>query len=57
MEKVVGYVGRSHECQLLAAVSDDLDLKAEYLKLAELWLDLAEERQELLNEAGINRPH
>ena len=57
MEKVVGYVGRSHECQMLAAVTADVDLKAEYMRLAELWLDLAEERQELLKVAGVDKPH
>jgi hypothetical protein len=57
VEKVVGYVGRSHECRMLAAITDSVDLKAEYMRLAELWLDLAEERQELLKAAGIDKPH
>ena len=57
MEKVAGYVSRSHECQLLAALTDSRDLKVEYMRLAEFWLDLATERQEMLIAAGINRPH
>jgi len=57
VEKVVGYVGRSHECRMLAAITASDELKAEYMRLAELWLDLAEERQELLKVAGIDKPH
>jgi hypothetical protein len=57
MEKVAGYMGRSQECQLLAATAINRAHKAEYLRLAELWFDLAAERQELLIEAGVNRPH
>ena len=57
MEKVAGYVGRSHECQMLAVLADSVDLKVEYMRLAEFWLDLATERQEMLIAAGINRPH
>lgn len=57
MEKVAGYVGRSHECQMLAAMADEIDIKLEYERLAELWLSLAEQRQKMLNEAGYSRPH
>jgi hypothetical protein len=57
MEKVAGYVGRAHECQMLAAIAESIDLKAEYLRLADLWLDLAAERQEMLHSAGFDRPH
>jgi hypothetical protein len=57
MEKVAGYIGRSHECQFLAAVATSNELKLEYMRLAELWLDLAAERQELLFRAGLARPH
>jgi hypothetical protein len=57
MEKVAGYIGRSHECELMAACADDRERKKEYLKLADLWLDLAIARQEMLTDAGVNKPH
>jgi len=57
VDKVAGYVERSHECQMLAAITDEIGIKMEYERLAELWLALAEQRQEMLNQAGYSRPH
>jgi hypothetical protein len=42
---------------MLAVLTDSVGLKIEYLRLAEFWLDLATERQEMLIAAGINRSH
>ena len=57
MEKVAGFLGRSHDCQLLAAAARNRALKLEYMELSELWLELALARQELLIDAGIAKPH
>jgi hypothetical protein len=52
VDKVAGYIGRSDECRMLASAAVIDDIKLEYLKLSEGWLELATERRAFLIAAG-----
>ena len=52
MEKVCLYIGRAEVCQTLARTALNNEYKLEYVKLAEAWMDLAEERRLFLVERG-----
>jgi hypothetical protein len=56
VEKVAGYIGRSRECQMLANTPITFEMKWEYLKLAQAWLDLVMERRAFLIETGQYSP-
>ena len=57
MKKVLSYLGHAGACQTLARTALDKEYKVEYLKLADSWMDLAEERRLFLIEAGRTKPH
>ena len=51
MEKVLLCIARSDHFQALAAATHDVEQKAEYLKLARMWLDMADARRAQLRES------
>ena len=57
VEKILVYVGRAHECQILAVAACVDDDKAEYLALAQTWIELAEARRQFLIEQGRTKLH
>jgi hypothetical protein len=56
LEKVLLYIARSDHYQALAADTHDVEQKAEYLKLARVWLDMADTRRTELREADPETP-
>jgi hypothetical protein len=57
MEKVRSYIGQAEACQIRAGAALNDEYKLEYVKLAESWLALAEERRLFLVESGKTKPH
>ena len=57
MEKVLRYICHAEECQILAITATDDKDKAEYLKLAARWINLADGRRLLLIETRRNTLH
>jgi len=57
MKKVHLYIGHAEACQTLARTAINNEFKLEYVKLAGAWMDLAEEWQLFLAEAGRNQSH
>jgi hypothetical protein len=57
VEKVLACIGRAEACQALAITAPSDHHKAEYLKLAQMWLELARTRREWLSEAGLYTSH
>ena len=57
MEKILQYIARAEECQILAVRAPTDEFKIEYLKLSVLWTDLASDRRQFLIDTGRARPH
>ena len=57
VEKVLACIGRAEACQALAITAPSDHHKTEYLKLAQMWLELARARRDWLTEAGMRTPH
>jgi hypothetical protein len=57
LEKILAYVARADECLILASRPPADKTAMEYVLLATSWLDLAEERNQFLIEAGRVIPH
>jgi hypothetical protein len=57
MEKVPACIGHADKCQALAVAATSDVQKAEYLAMAGMWLELADERRKLLLKTRSNGPH
>jgi hypothetical protein len=56
LEKVLLCIARSDHFQALAAATHDVEQKAEYLKLACMWLDMADACRTQLRDADPEAP-
>jgi hypothetical protein len=56
VEKVLASIGHAEKCQALAVTASSERHRAEYLKLAEMWLDLAKTRRQWLIDFGLYTP-
>ena len=54
MEKVLACIGHAEKCQALAVTAASEIHRAEFLKLAEMWLDLAKTRRQWLADFGLH---
>jgi hypothetical protein len=57
MGKVLACIGHADKCQALAVAATSDVQKAEYLAMAGMWLELADERRKLLLKTRSNGPH
>jgi hypothetical protein len=53
VEMVLAYIGRAQECQVLAVSAHEIEHRAEYLKMAQIWIDLAHARNLSLTGSGL----
>jgi hypothetical protein len=53
VEKLLAYIGRAQECQVLAVSAREIEHRAEYLKMAQIWIDLAVSRNLSLTGSGL----
>jgi hypothetical protein len=53
VEKVLAYIGHAQQCQVLAVSAREIEHRAQYLKMAQIWIDLADARNLSLTGSGL----
>jgi hypothetical protein len=56
VEKILAFIGRAERCQALAELATTDVQKFHLLKLAEMWLEFARNRRQLLILEGTYKP-
>jgi hypothetical protein len=57
VERILAFIGRAERCQTLAEAAPTDIQRARFLQLAQIWLEFAKTRRQILIIEGTYKPH